>query len=324
MGNACTSLDNIAGNEYLKRLCSNETLSENDPFWNALLSFSLVDLDLVAMSSSNSKLLEDTVSSLCKNLAINNVKTGNFHTQVAYFVRRLSEVVLHETAETGDTINPFTWQVLNALFIIRNICKYFVQNLSEEVIIQQFLKPGDIDAAEDTSINSFIGALTKGLTELPVHEKTILLHIEFVSTLITILGLAMYETDVATNNVFYIEIMERQPVERVERLIQFLLTVYAHHDKLPTFVYKEDDTISLTSTLWSVMTLGMGGGSHTDIKKVNLGSQALLLLLILTNHPNTENAYAKTLASFLEDERQPLVKPLVKYLVNLIVMLTLH
>jgi len=30
------------------------------------------------------------------------------------------------------------WQTYNALFIIRNVCKYFVENLSEEVVLQQF------------------------------------------------------------------------------------------------------------------------------------------------------------------------------------------
>lgn len=309
MGNACTTLDNLASNEYLKRLCSQEILSENDPFWNALLSFSLIDLDLVAMSSTNSKLLEDTVSSLCKNLAINNVKTGNFHTQVSYFIRRLDEVVVHENSRTDESINPFTWQVLNALFVIRNICKYFVQNLSEEVIIQQFLKPGVTDAGEDMSITLFIGALTKGLTELPVSENTILLHLEIVSTLLTFLAMVMYETSMAANNVFYIEIMERQSQDTVESIIHFLLTVYSHRDKLPSFVYKEEEDSSLSSTLWSVMTLGMGGGSNAAVKRVNLGSQGLLLLLVLTNHPYTGNPYTKTLASFLDDERQPLVKP---------------
>ena len=34
--------------------------------------------------------------------------------------------------------NIFTWQTYNALFIIRNLCKYFVENLSEEVVVQQF------------------------------------------------------------------------------------------------------------------------------------------------------------------------------------------
>ena len=34
--------------------------------------------------------------------------------------------------------NIFTWQTYNALFIIRSISKYFIENLSEEVVIQQF------------------------------------------------------------------------------------------------------------------------------------------------------------------------------------------
>ena len=36
----------------------------------------------------------------------------------------------------GSTI--FTWQAYNALFIIRNLCKYFVENLAEDVVLEQF------------------------------------------------------------------------------------------------------------------------------------------------------------------------------------------
>ncbi|XP_067938175.1 dymeclin-like [Watersipora subatra] len=309
MGTSCSSLQDIGSNEYLKRLCSNEILSENDPFWNALLGFSLVDLDLVVMSSSNSKLLEDAVNSLCKNLSINNAKTGNFHTQVNYFVRRLHELIRYESTDDDENINPFTWQVLNALFIIRNICKYFIQNLSEEVIIQQFQKPGSTGASVDTSITSFIAAMTTGLTKLPIHESTILLHLEIVNTLLTILGMVMYGTDMATNNVFYIEIMEGQSEEAVSAIMQFILAAYAYQDQLPAFVYREDTSASLSSTLWSVMTLGMVRGAHTDTMKVNLALQSALLLLTLTNHPYTGNPYAKVLSSFLDDENKPLVKP---------------
>jgi hypothetical protein len=38
----------------------------------------------------------------------------------------------------------FAWQTYNALFIIRNLCKYFVENLSEGVVFEQFdAKPSD-------------------------------------------------------------------------------------------------------------------------------------------------------------------------------------
>jgi len=32
----------------------------------------------------------------------------------------------------------FTWQTYNALYIIRNLCKYFVENLTEDVVLEQF------------------------------------------------------------------------------------------------------------------------------------------------------------------------------------------
>ena len=32
----------------------------------------------------------------------------------------------------------FTWQAYNALFVIRNLCKYFVENLTEDVVLEQF------------------------------------------------------------------------------------------------------------------------------------------------------------------------------------------
>ncbi|KAF6019820.1 DYM [Bugula neritina] len=315
MGNNCSSLENIAKNEYLCRLCGNESINENDPFWNSLLAFSLVDLDLVAVSSSNSKLLEDTVMPLCKNMSINNVKTGNFHTQVNYFIRRLDEVITHEVSDSENLINPFTWQVLNCLFIIRNICKYFVCNLSEEVIIQQFLRPdaGSSDSGPDNTISNFIGSLTKGLTQLPVHETTILLHLEMVNTLLAILGMVMYDSDCATNNVFYIEIMEGESSKYAVPLTKSLLTSYAMFDKLPSYIYKTDEASSLSSTLWSVMTLGMSGSARSEVKHVNHGLQSLLLLLVLSNHPYTGNMYTKTLATLIDDDKQPLVKPEVGF-----------
>ena len=32
----------------------------------------------------------------------------------------------------------FTWQTYNALYVIRNLCKYFVENLTEDVVVEQF------------------------------------------------------------------------------------------------------------------------------------------------------------------------------------------
>jgi len=308
MGNTCSSLTGIGTNEYLKRLCSTESICENDPFWNALLAFSLVDLDLVALSSSNSKLLDDTASGLCKNIAINNTRTGNFHTLVVYIIRRLDGVISSGVSDTET--NPFTWQVLNGLFIVRTVCKHFIQHLSEEVIIQQFLNTQKTNETEpDTTISNFMVSLLRGLTEIPIHETTVLLHLEIVNTLIVLLGMVMYQTDSAANNVFYIEVMQGEAAVYVENVMQFLLMAYSQHNSLPSYIYKEDEAASLRSTLWSVVTLGMSGASASDVRKVNLGTQCTLLLLILTNHSDSENPYKNYLTSFMSTENKSVVKP---------------
>jgi hypothetical protein len=79
-------------------------------------------------------LLEESTLVICKNLAINNCQTGNFGSLVRVFLTRATE--LKASSQLEDNI--FTWQTYNALFIIRNICKYFVENLSDEMLMQQF------------------------------------------------------------------------------------------------------------------------------------------------------------------------------------------
>jgi hypothetical protein len=40
MGAQYSNVDNLKKNKYLTRLVDTETIDENDPFWNQLLSFS--------------------------------------------------------------------------------------------------------------------------------------------------------------------------------------------------------------------------------------------------------------------------------------------
>lgn len=84
--------------------------------------------------SADQRLLEESTVTICKNFAINNCQTGNFGSLVRVFLTRATE--LKSSNELEDNI--FTWQTYNALFIIRNICKYFVENLSDEMLLQQF------------------------------------------------------------------------------------------------------------------------------------------------------------------------------------------
>ncbi|OBS70152.1 hypothetical protein A6R68_01309, partial [Neotoma lepida] len=64
MGSNSSRISDLPKNEYLKKLSGTESVSENDPFWNQLFSFSFP----APTSSSELKLLEEATISVCKSL----------------------------------------------------------------------------------------------------------------------------------------------------------------------------------------------------------------------------------------------------------------
>ncbi|KAF6302837.1 dymeclin [Rhinolophus ferrumequinum] len=65
MGSNSSRISDLPKNEYLKKLSGTESVSENDPFWNQLLSFSFP----APTSSTELKLLEEATVSVCRSLA---------------------------------------------------------------------------------------------------------------------------------------------------------------------------------------------------------------------------------------------------------------
>ncbi|KAL2778042.1 dymeclin isoform 24 [Daubentonia madagascariensis] len=65
MGSNSSRIGDLPKNEYLKKLSGTESVSENDPFWNQLLSFSFP----APTSSTELKLLEEATISVCRSLA---------------------------------------------------------------------------------------------------------------------------------------------------------------------------------------------------------------------------------------------------------------
>ncbi|XP_066270653.1 dymeclin-like [Branchiostoma lanceolatum] len=65
MGVGSSSMTELANNDYLLRLAGKEPISDNDPFWNQLLSFSLP----TPLSTPEARQLEDATKPICKSLA---------------------------------------------------------------------------------------------------------------------------------------------------------------------------------------------------------------------------------------------------------------
>jgi predicted amidophosphoribosyltransferase len=75
-------------NEYLHRLCSDEQLNENDPFWNQLLSFKNT-LQFTKEASEQFKHKKDL---LCSNWTKNNLQTRNLNTLIRVYFKLFDQL----------------------------------------------------------------------------------------------------------------------------------------------------------------------------------------------------------------------------------------
>ncbi|CAB1318180.1 unnamed protein product [Coregonus sp. 'balchen'] len=144
MGANTSQVSDLSENQSLRTLIGTESISENDPFWNQLISFTFIS----PTSSGNSKLLEEAVIPLAKILIENNPRTGNFGALVRIFLGRTKELKI--STECQDQL--FIWQAHNALFMIRCLLKVFIREMTEKELHLQFSYqervPGSCDRIE--------------------------------------------------------------------------------------------------------------------------------------------------------------------------------
>ncbi|KAK3095350.1 hypothetical protein FSP39_013559 [Pinctada imbricata] len=290
MGANSSSISELTNNEYLRRLSAAEPINPIDPFWNQLLSYSF----LIPINSTDAKLLEESTSSICKNLAIHNTKSGNFGALIRNFLVRATE--LKASAQCEDNI--FTWQTYNALFIIRSLCKYFVEHLSEELILQQFdAKPADM------------GGYTDPEEMGPLAE-------ELMNSLVELLVDVPSTPQPASKFTVYHCMMEGRCSIHACVLVKTLLRNFSNQEKCPPELYKSSSDVNsmvanVAASLWSVMTLGMGTKTEKkeeEYQETLLANQSLLFLLVLANHCTSEhglnNPYRQALVSFTNSQDQ--------------------
>ena len=212
MGANSSSIAELSDNEYLNRLSGQESIDVQDPFWNGLLSFTFA----APSSASDARLLEESVVGICKNLAKNNLETGNFGALIRVFFRRASELKASSQNEeedaggggngdasgAGDALSfndIFLWQTFNALFIIRTISKYLIEHLSEENVLRQFdAVSGSVSSSapsdEQLPVNvaeELLNCLVEIVVDVPVKASTYAIHLETLNTLITLLSVQM-------------------------------------------------------------------------------------------------------------------------------------
>ncbi|CAH1251605.1 DYM [Branchiostoma lanceolatum] len=312
MGVGSSSMTELANNDYLLKLAGKEPISDNDPFWNQLLSFSLP----TPLSTPEARQLEDATKPICKSLVENNPQTGNFCALIRVFLRRAGELKTSTQCEN----NVFVWQSYNALFIIRCLCKHFIEIMSEEKVLKHFTvtaaqkkAPGNSSESSAPLAETLIVSIIQLLLQIPVLNFTYLLHLEAINTLLVLLSVQMFVARAAYKSVLHDYLAEGKCAKAAPLLVRQLLYNFTTQEMCPASFDRAGGgsllygiASGVASGIWTILTLGIGGGGHPEDGIANtpaLANQSMLLLLVLANHcgndKDTRNPYREALISFV-------------------------
>ncbi|XP_029548198.1 dymeclin isoform X1 [Salmo trutta] len=294
MGANTSQVSDLCENQSLRTLIGTESISENDPFWNQLISFTFIS----PTSSGDSKLLEEAVIPLAKILIENNPRTGNFGALVRIFLGRTKELKI--STECQDQL--FIWQAHNALFMIRCLLKVFISEMTEEELHLQFSyqerAPGSCDTGREDLLEELMCNLVHLVVEVPLLDITYSILFEAVTTMLVLLSYQLFHKEMLRDGLIYQYLMKERCVSLTSRLVKTLLYNFIRQEKCPppaTHIFDQQSdgggllyglASGVASGLWSVFTLG-GASSKPGLEQeqnpLPLSNQSLLLLLVLAN-----------------------------------------
>ncbi|XP_036275750.1 dymeclin isoform X1 [Pipistrellus kuhlii] len=310
MGSNSSRIGDLPKNEYLKKLSGTEFVSENDPFWNQLLSFSFP----APTSSTDLKLLEEATISVCRSLVENNPRTGNLGALIKVFLSRTKELKL--SAECRNHI--FIWQTNNALFIICYLLKVFICEMSEEELQLHFTyeeKSGSYSSDSEDLLEELVCCLMQLITDIPLIDITYEISVEAISTMVVFLSCQLYHKEVLRQSISHKYLMRGRCLPYTSKLVKTLLYNFIRQEKPPppgahVFSQQSDGggllyglASGVASGLWTVFTLGGVGSKAASAPALAspLANQSLLLLLVLANltdAADAPNPYRQAIMSF--------------------------
>ncbi|NXE50064.1 DYM protein, partial [Casuarius casuarius] len=311
MGANSSSISELPENEYLKKLSGAEPISENDPFWNQLLSFSFT----TPTNSADLKLLEEATISVCKSLVEKNPRTGNLGSLIKVFLSRTKELKI--SAECQNHL--FIWQAHNALFIICCLLKVFISRMSEEELQVHFTyeekTPGSYGTECEDLIEELLCCLIQLIVEIPLLDITYSISLEAVTTLIVFLSCQLFHKEILRESIIHKYLMHGRCLPYTSRLVKTLLYNFIRQERSPppgTHVFQQQTdgggllygiASGVATGLWTVFTLGgVGSKATSQLEQCSpLANQSLLLLLVLANltdAADTPNPYRQAIMSF--------------------------
>uniref|UniRef100_A0A2I2ZVQ5 Dymeclin n=1 Tax=Gorilla gorilla gorilla TaxID=9595 RepID=A0A2I2ZVQ5_GORGO len=299
MGSNSSRIGDLPKNEYLKKLSATESISENDPFWNQLLSFSFP-----APTKGHINLCVE-----------NNPRTGNLGALIKVFLSRTKELKL--SAECQNHI--FIWQTHNALFIICCLLKVFICQMSEEELQLHFTyeekSPGNYSSDSEDLLEELLCCLMQLITDIPLLDITYEISVEAISTMVVFLSCQLFHKEVLRQSISHKYLMRGPCLPYTSKLVKTLLYNFIRQEKPPppgahVFPQQSDGggllyglASGVATGLWTVFTLGGVGSKAAASPELSspLANQSLLLLLVLANLTDASDApnpYRQAIMSF--------------------------
>ena len=319
MGIGSSTTSQLVNNKYLQELSSTNTISEYDPFWNQLFSFPAS----LKNQQSSAVALQEVAQKYCTPLFANNQRTGNFTSLIKVFISRSKE--LKASAECGDEI--FVWQTQNALYIIRQLCKFLVENMTEDKIIEQFeacslderkkeLSTGSVftEVPHFSLFKDFLSMLMDILIDVPILHSTYMLVVESVNCFIILLSVQMFIANPLHHGPLHNIIFADFDSSKINNFVHSLFLNFVAQRAPPN---KEDEehgggsfvlglASSVATGLRSILNLPASTetkDSMTMIQNTLLAHQCALLALVLISHHSSAgsdfiNVYKQAMCSF--------------------------
>lgn len=324
-------------NEFMEQFVGQDHINSNDvQFWYKLLSCSFN-----FMRVQDPTVVAKTLDPYLVLLSLNNNQSQNIGSLLRVFLDRVTRI---KSPDGQSTTPHFVYQSFNALYLIRTICKNYIENSGEEQLIkalqarvdpamtQQVVPPPlpstsptpstppqkiEVSSGE-TMLDHYISNLIAIIVDIPLSDSTYLLQVESINALLVLLSVQMYSVTPSNQSVIYKSLMQKKCSIHALILTKTLLNNFLQQYPMP----QESGSIifGLASGLWKVLTLGYGSGGGRAVLGLDdddsegmplLSKQSLLLLNILTNHYTTDkNPYREALVS-CQDCRYNLSDPMM-------------
>ncbi|XP_014249481.1 dymeclin [Cimex lectularius] len=293
MGAYQSSQSEWSKNKYLLMMIDSKSqIPKTDPFWDELLSYNpRVTLE------NHGKDVYNYSYELAKKWNTTNKNNENVSVLLQIFLESADKLPYNEEADFDshevDCLRPY-----NALFILRVFLHYVVQ-MHETLMLKQLTQVRASASPQEEDTTELIDVLLHIVIDLPVREKTYLLHLECMNMLLVLLSTEFYRRGCTIE--VYDMIFEHK---RGDELSKILLKRFTQQHKMP----HPDKLYSSSggSIILDIAADIIGYFMPHENEDAPLARTALLLLNVLINHQddwqvNRYSLYLHSLSDGLED-----------------------